>query len=179
MTQGPEGRTVLVVDDEEDVREYLAVILEDAGFDVNTAVDGEDALAKVRENPPDLISLDLVMPKKSGIKFLYEMKHHKDWRKIPVIIVTAHAHDDLGKQDFDNALAGKGLVAPGGYLEKPVQPEAYVRMVCSSMGIDYEPNETGEGQPAKMRDKVESLLEGASAEQLAEMLQVLGAKAGK
>jgi CheY-like chemotaxis protein len=164
---------VLVVDDEEDVRDFLVAILEDAGFNVESAVDGEDALAKVRANPPDLVSLDLVMPKKSGIKFLYEMKHNKAWQKIPVILVTAHAHDDLGKRDFDDAFAGKGLVAPGGYLEKPVQPEAYVRMVCSSMGIDYEPPEVGEEPESRMRDQVESLLEGASADQLAEMLQVL------
>ncbi len=72
MTEDTEDKTVLVVDDEEDVREYLEAILEDAGFRVETAVDGEDGLAKVQVNPPDLVSLDLVMPKKSGIKFLYD-----------------------------------------------------------------------------------------------------------
>jgi len=174
MTDGPEGKTVLVVDDEEDVREFLVAILEDAGFNVESAIDGEDALAKVRENPPDLVSLDLVMPRKSGIKFLYEMKHHKEWERIPVIIVTAHAHDDLGKKDFDDALAGKGLVAPGGYLEKPVQPETYVRMVCSSMGITQKRPEAGSEPESKMRDQLESLLGEADADQLAEMLKVLG-----
>jgi CheY-like chemotaxis protein len=176
MTERAEGKTVLVVDDEEDVREYLEAILEDAGFAVETAVDGEDALAKVRAHPPDLVSLDLVMPKKSGIRFLYEMKHHKEWAKIPVIIVTAHAHDDLGRDDLRSALAGKGLLAPGGYLEKPVQPEAYVRMVCSSMGIAYEPQETDAVPVESLRNQVEGLLEGADAQQLAEMLRLLKSK---
>ena len=176
MTEGAEHKTVLVVDDEEDVREYLEAILEDAGFKVETAVDGEDALAKVQVNPPDLVSLDLVMPKKSGIRFLYEMKHHKQWAKIPVIIVTAHAHDDLGREDLRDALNGKGLVAPGGYLEKPVQPEAYVRMVCNSMGVDFRSLEGAEIPVEKLRGEVEGLLDGADAEQLAEMLQLLKSK---
>jgi len=176
MTEGPEDKCVLVVDDEEDVREFLEAILEDAGFRVETAVDGEDALAKVQANPPDLVSLDLVMPKKSGIKFLYEMKHHSAWAKIPVIIVTAHAHDDLGRDDLRDALAGKGLVAPGGYLEKPVQPEAYVRMVCSSIGIDFSPLEATEKPVESLRDEVDGLLAGADAEQLAEMLRMLKGK---
>ncbi len=176
MTAEPEDKTVLVVDDEEDVREFLVAILEDAGFNVEAAVDGEDALAKVSANPPDLVSLDLVMPKKSGIRFLYDMKHHKEWKRIPVIIVTAHAHDDLGKKDFDDALGGKSLVAPGGYLEKPVQPKAYVQMVCSSMGIE-DRSSVMSGEPASsLRDKVGNLLEGADADQLAEMLAVLKKK---
>jgi len=176
MTEGAEDKTVLVVDDEEDVREFLEAILEDAGFKVESAVDGMDALTKVQANPPDLVSLDLVMPKKSGIKFLYEMKHHSQWARIPVIIVTAHAHDDLGREDLRDALAGKGLVAPGGYLEKPVQPEAYVRMVCSSMGIAYTPFEGAEAPVEKLRGEVDGLLDGANAEQLAEMLQLLTSK---
>jgi len=174
MIGGPEGKKVLVVDDEEDVREFLVAILEDAGFNVESAVDGEHALAKVRESPPDLVSLDLVMPRKSGIKFLYEMKHNKAWERIPVIIVTAHAHDDLGKKDFDDALAGKGLVAPGGYLEKPVQPETYVRMVCSSMGITRERAEADREPESRMRNQLEGLLGEADADQLAAMLKVLG-----
>ena len=174
MTAGAEGNTVLVVDDEEDVREYLEAILEDAGFVVQTAVNGEDAWAKVRAHPPDLVSLDLVMPKKSGIKFLYEMRHHKELAKIPVIIVTAHAHDDLGREDLRDALSGKGLVAPGGYLEKPVQPDAFVRMVCNSMGVEYRGRVHDEDVPVeRLRDEVEGLLDGASAEQLAEMVRML------
>jgi len=92
----PEDKTILVVDDEDDVRNYFAEVLLDAGFNVVTAADGEEALDKIKEQKPDFISLDLVMPKKSGIKFLYELRHNKLWANIPVVIVTAHAHDKLG-----------------------------------------------------------------------------------
>ena len=64
----PEDKTVLIVDDEPNVRDYLAQILRDAGFGVVTAGDGDEALEIIRENPPDFISLDLVMPRKSGHK---------------------------------------------------------------------------------------------------------------
>ena len=56
-------KTVLVVDDEPNVRDYLAQILRDAEFNVVTASDGDEALEIIRESPPDFISLDLVMPK--------------------------------------------------------------------------------------------------------------------
>ena len=73
-----EDKTILVVDDEEDVRDYFADILTDVGFNVVTAADGEQALDRLREKRPDFISLDLVMPKKSGIRFLYELRHTRN-----------------------------------------------------------------------------------------------------
>ena len=60
-------KIVLVVDDEPDIRLFLRTVLEDAGFTVVTASDGDEALREVKKQKPDLISLDLIMPKKSGI----------------------------------------------------------------------------------------------------------------
>ena len=67
-------RRVLVVDDEADVRDYLRSALADAGFSVETAVDGQEAMETVRRHPPDLISLDLVMPRHSGAKFYHALQ---------------------------------------------------------------------------------------------------------
>ena len=64
----PEDKTVLIVDDEPDVVTYFSGILERAGFHVVTASNGLEALQAVREHEPDFISLDLVMPEKSGIR---------------------------------------------------------------------------------------------------------------
>jgi CheY-like chemotaxis protein len=94
-----EDRTVLVVDDEPNVRDYLAQILRDAGFRVVTAGDGGEALEKIRAAPPDFISLDLVMPKKSGHRLLLELRRDRELARIPVLVVTAHAHDELGQGD--------------------------------------------------------------------------------
>ncbi len=89
-------KTILVVDDEADVRNFLKAALLESGFTVILAEDGNIALEQVKKQIPDLISLDLVMPKKSGAKFYRELSKNKGWKKIPVIIVTGHARDDLG-----------------------------------------------------------------------------------
>jgi CheY-like chemotaxis protein len=101
----PEDFTILVVDDEPDVVLYLRTLLEDAFFNVATAADGKKAMEIVRRNKPDFISLDLVMPHKSGIRFFYELRHNKEWAKIPVVIVTAHARDEKIEKDIQDLFA--------------------------------------------------------------------------
>ncbi|MBU1674609.1 response regulator, partial [bacterium] len=112
-------KTVLVVDDEPNVRDYLAMILQDAGFNVVTAGDGVEALEIIKKKVPDFISLDLLMPKKSGHKLLHELRRSKQWSRIPVLIVTAHAQDELGKADLQDLLDSRVMSGPGTYLEKP------------------------------------------------------------
>jgi CheY-like chemotaxis protein len=171
----PEEKTILVVDDEEDVRDYFADILMDYGFNVVTAADGEEALDRVRENPPDFISLDLVMPRKSGIKFLYELRHNKDWMNIPVVIVTAHARDGEGKKDFRDIFENKSFQGPKFYLEKPIDEQAYVRMICDNIGIEYTKSEKTKLKD-KQKDELEALVKDADPETIAEILKIMKKK---
>jgi two-component system alkaline phosphatase synthesis response regulator PhoP len=134
-----EDKTILVVDDEPDVQGYLKMILEDAGFRVMTAGDGEAALEIIRRDKPDFISLDLVMPRKSGHKLLSELRRDQELARIPVLIVTAHAKDDLGKKDLDDMLENKMITGPGTYLEKPVNPNSYVRAIQRALGLEESP----------------------------------------
>jgi CheY-like chemotaxis protein len=129
-------KTVLVVDDEPNVREYLAQILRDAGFTVATAADGDEALQMIRERPPDFISLDLVMPRRSGHKLLYELRKDQHLSRIPVVVVTAHARDELGHSDLHDIMQDKVISGPGVYLEKPVTPLDYVRCVQRALGLE-------------------------------------------
>jgi CheY-like chemotaxis protein len=142
----PEDKTVLVVDDEPDVRTYLADILKDARFNVVTASDGEEALAMIRAKKPDFISLDLVMPRKSGHKLLYELRKDLELSRIPVLIVTAHARDEMGREDLDDILKNKVLSGPGTYLEKPVNPANYVRSVQRALGMEETAQDTDRGR---------------------------------
>lgn len=135
MAQAHE-KTVLVVDDEPNVRDYLAQILRDAGFQVRTAADGDEALASIRRQPPDFISLDLVMPRKSGHKLLYELRKDRELSQIPVLIVTAHARDELGRGDLEDIVDNRVISGPGVYLEKPVKPLDYVRCVQRALDIE-------------------------------------------
>ena len=84
-------KRILVVDDEPDVRNFLAACIEDAGFIVETAVDGVDALEKIKANKPDLMTLDMVMPRKSGIKVIRTLRDDEKWARLPIIVISVNS----------------------------------------------------------------------------------------
>ena len=171
----PEDKTVLVVDDEPNVRMFLQTVLEDANFNVITAEDGAIAWKLIQEERPDFISLDLVLPKMSGRKILRALKKDSELSKIPVLIVTAHAEDELGQLDesdiFQSVWRPKNVTkARGSYLPKPVKPLDYVRCIQEALGIDED-----EQTEAKLsvKGEIETLLRGASPEALQAALSAL------
>jgi len=166
----PEDKTILVVDDEPDVRGYLKMILEDAGFRVVTAGDGVEALELIRKDRPDFISLDLIMPRKSGHKLLFELKRDRVLARIPVLIVTAHARDEMGKKAMQEVLDSRIMSGPGTYLEKPVNPRSYVRAIQRALGIETAPEVEEKGD---LKDELQKSLRGASAEAMREALEAL------
>jgi CheY-like chemotaxis protein len=165
------SKKVLIVDDEPDVRTYLKSALEDYGFNVKTASDGFDALEQLENFTPDIISLDLVMPRHSGIKFYRDLKKRKEWSKIPVLIVTGHARDDLGKADFDAMI----MQGPGVYLEKPVKPNNYVATICQMLGIEspVKIQEDTELNTEQLREELLKNLSTADTEALQKALDAL------
>jgi CheY-like chemotaxis protein len=162
------SKRVLIVDDEADVREYLQAALEDAGFLVETACDGLEALDSVRRNAPDLISLDLVMPRHSGARFYHDLQKDKQLSKIPVLIVTGHAKDESGRADFREMT----MSGPGVYLEKPVRPDSYVKAVRTLLGMESLDAETL-GQDDELRSELGTALAGADRETLKRALEAL------
>jgi CheY-like chemotaxis protein len=168
----PEDKTVLVVDDEEDVREYFAMALEDAGFEVLRAENGNEALDQIRAKTPDFISLDLVMPEKSGIKLLYELRQHKEWKRIPFVVVTAHARDDAGRGDLQEILSEKTFSGPNVYLEKPVRAEQYVAFICEQLGVEYE-GQSVIDDAGKLRQELQELIKTGDPDELAEAIRLL------
>jgi len=82
--------TILVIDDDDDIRAVLAMVLDEAGFRVVTAANGREALEHLREDPqPDVILLDLMMPEMDGYQFRAEQQRDPALRAIPTLIVTA------------------------------------------------------------------------------------------
>jgi len=161
---------VLVVDDEADVRSYLSSALKDSGFQVETASDGLEALEMIRRKPPDLISLDLVMPRHSGAKFYRELQRDRALAKIPVLLVTGHARDELGRADFEEMT----MSGPGVYLEKPVRPATYVAAVRRLLNLEVpEPEET---PPENLRQELSRALSGADSDTLKRALDALRKK---
>ena len=162
-------KTILVVDDEPDIQLFLSTVLEDAGFNVMTADNGKHALEKISKHKPDLISLDLVMPKMGGVKLLAYLQKNPEWAKIPFIIVTAHAHDEMGKEDLTKLKAEKVLVGPHSYIEKPIVPSEYIKKVRESLGLNVIGNSEAEDLRAKLQDKLRT----ASKEALEQALKTL------
>lgn len=85
------SKHILVVDDEQDMRDYLETLLQDTGYTVQTAVNGVEALKQVKTRRPDLIVLDLQMPEATGTDFYRRLHNHRDLRDIPVIVVSGVA----------------------------------------------------------------------------------------
>ncbi|MGL4462566.1 MAG: response regulator [Planctomycetia bacterium] len=84
---------VLVVDDESPIRRIIAMHLTRAGFLVELAADGEEALAKIVSRPPDLILSDLQMPRSSGLQLCAVLATDEATRKIPVVLLTARSYE--------------------------------------------------------------------------------------
>jgi len=125
--------TVLIVDDEPDILLFVRVNMELDGHEVVTASDGEGALAAVHEHRPDVVVLDVMMPKLDGWQVLERLKTDEDAaiRTIPVVMLTA-----LGG-DYDQVRGGiEGAVQ---YLPKPVTPDDLLRAVKTSIEGDPEP----------------------------------------
>jgi CheY-like chemotaxis protein len=117
-------KKILIVDDEQDILTYLSTLLEDNGYATALAKDGDEALKQVEAVGPDLITLDISMPEKSGIKFYREMKAHDLWKQIPIVIVTGVS------EDFRKFISTRHQVPPPeGYLPKPVDPEEILALI--------------------------------------------------
>jgi two-component system, cell cycle response regulator DivK len=105
-------KRILIVEDKASSRELLRAVLENQGYAVREAADGEEALQKARAEPPDLILLDLQMPIRSGYDVLKELRAEPRFAAIPIVAVTASAMQG----DREKALAA-GF---NGYLTKPL-----------------------------------------------------------
>jgi CheY-like chemotaxis protein len=124
------AKTILVVDDDPDARDFLVTVLRDNGFSTTTAKDGTEAIALIEKEPlPDLVTLDITMPEKSGVAVYRKLKEDEKLKGIPVIIVTGIS------DDFKKFISSRRQVPPPeGYIHKPVVHEDFLRMVKSLLG---------------------------------------------
>lgn len=164
-------RRILVVDDEPDVRNFLAACIEDAGFQVETAVDGVDALEKVRQNPPDLMTLDMVMPRKSGLQVIKELRADDNFKNLPIIVITAHARDEFGSEDIKNFNAFASGLRPRHTMEKPVTPEKLVDAICKM--LEVAPAETQAASDDSDKQAIINMLNGSDPQKLKKIKDLL------
>jgi len=128
-------KKVLVVDDDEDVRKLVSKIVERAGYEAVVAKNGLEGMGKVREHKPDLIILDMLMPKESGVRMYHELKTDEPLRDIPVIVLSAIPKKSfLRSQEVLAEFAGQSVPEPEAYIEKPEEPEELVELIKKILG---------------------------------------------
>ena len=121
------SKVILAIDDELDTLTFYSELLEDFKFTPITAENGIEGLKKARDENPDLILLDIMMPKKGGIKTYKELKIDPNLKNIPVIIITGISEN----VDFKNLLnrSSTGKIAPEGHLIKPITPDVLINEI--------------------------------------------------
>ncbi|MGH7319268.1 MAG: response regulator [Candidatus Rokuibacteriota bacterium] len=119
--EGRSRRWILVVDDDATVRSLLIDVLEREGYAAVGAEDGYIAEELIRDIFPDLILLDLRMPRGSGWSLMSNVREHQRWQHIPVLIVSGHIEEDQPASE-----PGLNIV---GWIEKPVEVDTLVAKV--------------------------------------------------
>jgi CheY-like chemotaxis protein len=116
------SHTILVVDDEADVRAFLTAVLEKEGYRVVTATDGREALDTAATERPDLIVLDLQMPEQTGTDFYRRLTKDDTLRNTPIIVVSG--------------VAGRHLAVsrPFAVFDKPIVPDEFIETVERALG---------------------------------------------
>ena len=117
---------ILIVDDDPDVREAVKIILETQPYELIFASNGEECLEQVKKNRPDLIILDLLMPKKDGFEVIKELRGHPSYPRIPILVLTAVKKEAAGRRyELETALR----MDVDDYIEKPIQPDDLIDRV--------------------------------------------------
>ena len=128
----PEGKRkkILVIDDEPNIVDYLTMLLDDAGYTTVAARDGREGLELVRRERPDLVTLDILMPEKTGARFYRELKADPELASIPVVVVTAIKGYGGDPHGYEKFISGRRVVPPpDGFFPKPIDKEAFLETV--------------------------------------------------
>jgi CheY-like chemotaxis protein len=124
------NKKVLIVDDDPDVRLFNSTVVEEVGYTPVEAANGEEGLNIIRKDPPQLVVLDVLMPKQSGIRLYRELKTDKALMDIPVIILSGVAERTfLRSQKALTEFGGRPVPEPESYLEKPVEADQLSREI--------------------------------------------------
>ena len=126
-------KQVLVVDDEADAREFVRSVVEDLGFAVLEAVDGEQGLKVARASKPDVIVLDVQMPKRGGYEVFADLRKDAATKAIPVVMLTASGKRTgvkINAKDMGEYLGSE----PEAYVDKPVDPAVLGKTLSRLLG---------------------------------------------
>ena len=147
------AKQVLIVDDDQNTVKFLSVVLSDHGYDPVCAYDGNEGLQKVQQDAPDLIVLDVMMPKKTGFVLFRQLKKDQQYKDIPVLMLTGVSgvleelesyKEESFEKPYDSLreslkkqireMRDEGLVRPDMFVDKPVDPDDFIVQVQRLIG---------------------------------------------
>lgn len=120
------AKKILLIDDEPELLKAITICLKTSGYEVETAQDGVEGLEKAKDSKPDLIVLDILMPKMDGYEVCRLLKFDEKYKSIPVIMLTAKV------QDIDKAMGKK--VGADNYIAKPFEVQGLVDKIKKHLG---------------------------------------------
>ncbi len=146
-------KKVLIIDDDKNTVRFISVALEENGYDAVSAFDGKEGFDKVGVEKPDLIILDVMMPKRTGFVVFKQLRRNDEFKEIPVIMLTGVASclndldskkDDTFEGPYDSLreklrttiqqMREEGLVKPDMYVDKPIDPDELIAKVNELIG---------------------------------------------
>ena len=128
-------KKILIIDDEQDVITYLETLFNNNGYDTISADNADDGIEKARTEKPDLVSLDIVMPGKSGIQVYRSLRDDEQHKKIPIVVVTAATGYRNEPEGFKKFLSTRRhYPPPDGFVPKPIDKEELIREVKDLIG---------------------------------------------
>lgn len=147
------AKKVLVVDDDESTRKFLSAALEENGYEAIAAENGREGMEKIQSESPDLVLLDVMMPKKTGFVLIKQLRRDEKYKNLPVIMLTGVADvlDDLDAQSGDTherpfdslreamrktirEMREEGLLKPDMFIDKPIDPELVIAKIKELIG---------------------------------------------
>ncbi len=125
----------MIVDDEPDIVTYFCAVLSDNGYEVVSAGDADEAWARLEESVPDLVTLDVMMPRRSGIAFYKDLKLDERYKDVPAIIISAFSlARDFDGRGFRKLIPDKRVPEPAAFIEKPVGASRLLEAVGRALG---------------------------------------------
>jgi len=147
------AKKILVVDDDESTRKFLSVALEENGYEPITAENGRVGLEKIQTENPELVILDVMMPKKTGFVLIKQLRRDEKYKNLPVIMLTGVAEvledldaesEDTHERPYDSLreamrktikqMRDEGLLKPDMFIDKPIDLELVIAKVRKLIG---------------------------------------------
>lgn len=121
------SKKVMIIDDEEDMRIFLETLFRKAGYEIESAANGDEAIRQLEHELPDLITLDILMPKKSGISCFQAIREDEKLKSVPVIVLS-------GVTRHSEFFSSEARTGPTEFIEKPVAPDVLLAKAKELLG---------------------------------------------